>query len=311
MKAVDMTKVLAIVGPTGSGKSTVATALAKRLDGEIISCDSVQVYRGFDIGSAKPSLDEQRSIPHHCIDIRDWSESFDAQQFRELAREAIADCRSRGKVPIVCGGTGLYLRVLRWGLVEGPGSNEKLREQLENDERSDPGSLVRRLLEADPEAGACVDLKNPRRVIRSLEIFLLSGTTPTELRREHGFRVEETPMNVVCVDWPNDTLRERLGSRMEQMLNAGWVDEVRQLLDSGVSKDCIPMTAVGYRTLVESVDTPMNREELTRRILKTTWSYVRRQRTWMRKEKDVRLISREEFRELQSVVDEIEKRAGL
>ena len=286
----------------------MATALAKRLGGEIISCDSVQVYRGFTIGSAKPSLEEQRAIPHHCIDIRDWSEPFDAQQFRKVAGQAIIDTQSRGKLPILCGGTGLYLRVLRWGLADGPGADEALRKRLEEEEKGQPGLLVSRLIAADPQAEDSVDLQNPRRGIRALEIFELSGKTPTQLRQEHGFREEEIPMSVFCLDWSNDNLRERLNQRLEKMLAAGWVNEVRTLLAAGVSKDCMPMTAVGYRNIVESLDAPMSESELSLGILKSTWSYARRQRTWMRKEKDVQMISREEYGNLEDLLEFIEKK---
>lgn len=286
----------------------MATALAKRLGGEIISCDSVQVYRGFNIGSAKPSLEEQRAIPYHCIDIRDWNDPFDAQQFRKVAGQAIIDTQSKGKLPILCGGSGLYLRVLRWGLADGPGADDALRKRLEQEEKLEPGLLVSRLIAADPQAGDSVDLQNPRRVIRALEILELSGKTPTQLRQEHGFREEEVPMSVFCLDWSNDNLRERLHRRLEQMLELGWVDEVRTLLAAGVSKECMPMTAVGYRNIVESLDAPIGESELFLGILKSTWAYARRQRTWMRKEKDVQMISREEYGDLDGVLEFIEEK---
>ena len=190
--------------------------------------------------------------------------------------------------------------------MDGPGADEALRKQFEEDEKRDPGILVSRLLAADPAAEDLVDLKNPRRVIRSLEIFELSGKTPTKLRQEHGFRKEETPMHVFCLDWSNDKLRERLRERLEGMLERGWIDEVRNLLAAGVSRDCMPMTAVGYRNIAEFLDSPVSQEELCLRILKSTWTYARRQRTWMRKEKDVQMISRDVSGELNEILELIE-----
>ncbi len=279
---------IAILGPTGSGKSRLALALAEASGGEIISCDSVQVYRGFDIGSAKPDAQERARVPHHLIDICDWSEAFDAQQFRVRASEAIKDCRARGKRPILCGGTGLYLRLLRWGLVDSPGADPALREALTRREADHPGSLAAELLAIDPEAEALVDLKNLRRVIRALEIYQRSGKTPSAVRAEHGFRHEETPMQVVMLDWETSVLRARVRTRLQEMLAAGWFEEVRGLLQSGVSRECPAMSAVGYRELASLEAGEVKADQVPALIEKSTWSYARRQRTWMRKEKDVR-----------------------
>lgn len=279
---------IAILGPTGSGKSRLAMALAEVTGGEIISCDSVQVYRGFDIGSAKPGATERARVPHHLIDICDWTEPFDAQQFRVRARAAIKGCRARGTRPILCGGTGLYLRLLRWGLVESPGADPILREALTRREAEHPGSLAAELLTLDPDAEAMVDLKNLRRVIRALEIYQRSGKTPSAVRAEHGFRHEETPMQVVMLDWETSLLRARVRARLQEMLAAGWLQEVEALLRSGVSRECPAMSAVGYRELASQVAGEVNPAEVPALIEKSTWSYARRQRTWMRKEKDVR-----------------------
>lgn len=290
---------LAIIGPTGAGKSALALGLAEALGrGEILSCDSVQVYRGFDIGSAKPTREEQARIPHHLIDLCSWDEPFDAQQFRARAIEAQKDCRERKGTPILCGGTGLYLRLLRWGMADVPGADPVLRAEFAQWEAADPGALVRMLLEGDPEAGLHVDLKNPRRVIRALEIFRQSGLTPSRLREEHGFAEEEVPMEVVVLDWDPVLLRQRIGARLLQMQKAGWLSEVAGLLKAGVSRDCPGMSAVGYREMAAHLAGELCEGELVDRIEKSTWAYAKRQRTWMRKEKGtlrVELGSEREF----------------
>ena len=143
---------IAILGPTGSGKSSVAFALAKRLGGEIISCDSVQVYRGFDVGSAKASPDEQREVPHHLVDVADWQETYDSQRFREDTTRLISEIKERGRYPILCGGTGLYFRVLRWGVIDVPAADAEFRLDWEEREAREPGTVVARLQEVDPES---------------------------------------------------------------------------------------------------------------------------------------------------------------
>ena len=309
---MDNKPLIAILGPTGSGKSQLAMALAEDCKGEIISCDSVQVYRGFDIGSAKPAAAERARVPHHLVDICDWSEPFDAQQFRTRAREAIEDCRARGKRPILCGGTGLYLRLLRWGLVDSPGADPALREALHQREAEQPGSLAADLVAIDPEAATLVDLKNLRRVVRSLEIYQLSGKTPSGIRAEHGFRHEEIPMRVLMLDWETSLLRSRVRSRLEEMLDAGWLEEVTQLLQSGVSRECPAMSAVGYREVASLVAGEINADQLPALVEKSTWSYARRQRTWMRKEKDVRRYELQAPHELGPLIEALveEQRPG-
>ena len=302
--------ILALVGPTGSGKSSIASSLASDLGGEIISCDSVQVYRGFDIGSAKPTSSEQKAVPHHGVDICDWWDAFDANQFRSMALKAIADCRSRGKVPILCGGTGLYYRILRWGLVDSPGTNEKLRSEFEQLEREHPGALVKRLLEVDPASAGLIDLQNPRRVLRALEIFELSGKTPTQLRRQHGFKTEEVPMLVASIQWEPKILRKRIQTRLNDMLAKGWVGEVQDLLANGVSADSVPMKSVGYREIASWLDFPTTDEELRSQIEKSTWTYARRQRTWFKKEKAVWPIIRTQNQNTTSVLTQIKEKFG-
>ena len=281
------TPIWALVGPTAVGKTAQAMRLAEAVGGEIIACDSVQVYRGFDIGSAKPTAAEQARVPHHIVDVVQPHEAFDAQRFVTLARAAMADMQHRGRVPIVCGGTGLYLRALRYGLVQAAQADPALRATLQAEEQADPGSLYRRLQSLDPVSAQHIDARNGVHVMRALEICLTSGRRASVVRQEHGFAQALLPMRVVVLQRDAVTLKARITERVRDMLQHGLVSEVETLLQRGVSADCRPMRAVGYR---EVVDVLLERAEvagLAERIVASTWAYARRQRTWMRRETDV------------------------
>jgi tRNA dimethylallyltransferase len=191
----------AIVGPTGSGKSQVALALSGS-DGEIVSCDSVQVYRGFVIGCAKPSAEELGRVPHHLVDVAEWNEPFDAARYRTLATRALAEIEQRGRRPIVCGGTGLYLRVLRWGLVDAPRADPALRRELLAQEHAGPGTLFCRLEKLDPQTTRKIEPHNLVHIVRALEITLQTGEPASAFRGRHGFQHEALPMRVVALRWP-------------------------------------------------------------------------------------------------------------
>jgi tRNA dimethylallyltransferase len=282
--------ILALVGPTASGKSTLAVRLATERGGEIVGCDSVQVYRGFDIGSAKPTRDEQAQVPHHLIDVVCWDEPFDAQRYRDAATTAIAAIYARGRVPIVCGGTGLYLRALRWGLVHAPGSDRALRASLYAEEERTPGALYERLRWLDRASAEAIDPHNIVRLVRALEITILSGQPASALRTRHGFAEEQVPMAVVALDWPPATLRERVAERTAAMLRSGLLDEVESLLASGVSPTARPMLSVGYREATRVVLGQEPRAGLEDRMARATLSYARRQRTWLRRERGVQWV---------------------
>ena len=283
-----MEPVVAIVGATGSGKSTAAMALARRRpQGEIISCDSVQVYQGFQIGSAKPSPEAMAEIRHHAVDMVPWNVSFDAAQFVEAVDVALPEIRRRGHRPIVCGGTFLYLRALRYGLVPMPKSDPEVRARLQQWEREHPGWAVERLWQVDPQSAQSVDLQNPVRVLRALEIFELTGEPASRLRRVHGFETERIPMRLLALRWPDGLLRERIAARAVAMVEQGLLAEVQALLDAGVDPQCRPMTSVGYREAYQVIAGLAPHEGLAQRIAHSTWQYARRQRTWLRKEPGV------------------------
>jgi tRNA dimethylallyltransferase len=294
---------VAILGPTGSGKSSVALALAKRLGGEIISCDSVQVYRGFDVGSAKATILEQKEVTHHLVDVADWQENYDSQRFREDTTRLISEIKGRGHYPILCGGTGLYFRVLRWGVIDVPAADAAFRSEWEQREAREPGVVVARLQEVDPESVAAIAKNNVRHQIRALEIFEMTGKKASVVKKEHGFKDEEVAMKAFWLQWPAEQLRTRIRNRVDLMLEQGFVDEVRGLLDKGVEPDCQAMRAVGYREIVQYFQEQFDESELSERIWKSTWAYARRQRTWLRKEKKLTGI---EVTTLESMVELIQ-----
>ncbi|MEM6733764.1 MAG: tRNA (adenosine(37)-N6)-dimethylallyltransferase MiaA [Myxococcota bacterium] len=296
---------LALVGTTASGKSELAMRVAEHCGGEIVSCDSVQLYRGFNIGSAKPSEKEQKRVPHHLVDLIEWHEPFDAQRYVELADEAVAEIRSRGAVPIVCGGTGLYLRAFRYGLVDLPDPPAGLRDALHQEEAENPGSLYARLCREDPESARTIEPKNIVYIVRAFEIMAATGKTASEVRRAHGFHKPRLAMHLIALRWSPDALRARISARVDRMLDAGLLDETQALLDQGVDPESRPMRAVGYREAVHALQASLEREELHAMIVKSTWSYSRRQRTWLRKEPGVRWIDIEDTDALVEIAQQL------
>lgn len=275
-------KLLAIVGATASGKSEVALRVAERTGVDILSCDSVQVYREFSIGCAKPTLEEQALVKHHLIDVVAWNEEFDAQRYCALSMDVLAE-----RPAILCGGTGLYLRALRYGLLDAPERDPVLRQRLYDEEAAEPGVLYRRLEQIDPASSQTIEPRNLVHIVRALELHAQTGELPSVLKKRHGFQSERVPMNIIAIDWPRPLLRERINARVRQMLERGLVDEVRGLLAQGVPHDCRPMRAVGYREVCDMLSGQLPEPELEQRIAQSTWEYARRQYTWLRREKDV------------------------
>lgn len=267
-----------VAGPTASGKSSVAMTLAEKLGGEIVGCDSVQLYRGFDIGSAKPTVEEQRHIPHHLIDVVDWNEDFDARRYEIAATAAIQEIQSRGRLPIVVGGTGLYLRAL-WGenwhgdLPKDP----KLREELAH---LDLGELQQRLQKLDPERARQIHPNDRYRLGRAIEIATLTGgpvkSHTTELeRRHHAVMILMTPDRAI--------LHQRIATRVQVMLESGFIDEVKGLLQAGCPVTAKPMQSIGYREVAMFLTGQMPQQDLAMAITIATRQYAKRQDTWFRK----------------------------
>ena len=277
-------ELLVLVGPTASGKSDLAMELAQRFDGEIVSADSVQIVRRFDIGSGKPSADERARVAHHLVDACDPMDPMNAARFAAAADLAIENVRARGKVPIVCGGTFLWVKALVQGLAPGaPASPELRRAHAELAAREGRAALHDKLAVIDPVAAARLAPNDLLRVSRALEVFELTGTTLTDWHAAHKFGDKRHDARLIGVDRPRDTLDARIAARARGWLADGWADEVRDLLRDGLG-EARAMGSVGYKQVREVVEGRLPLPELEVAIVRATRVFVRRQRTWLREE---------------------------
>ena len=280
----DVDALLCVVGPTASGKSALALRLATALGGEIVSADSMQIYRGFDVGTGKPSADERALAPHHLIDVADPFEAWDAARWADEAVRLIGEIRARGRVPIVCGGTFLWVRALIYGLAEAPRGDEQLRARhrawAESEGRP---ALYAKLLEIDPTTAARLAPNDFVRVSRALEVFELTGKPLSELQAAHGFKQPRFPARLVGVARERSEQDELIAARVRGMLAAGWVREVEQLQAAGFG-DARVMASVGYRQVAEAIAAGTADDEgaLATAIVRATRVFARRQRTWLR-----------------------------
>ncbi len=273
-----------VVGPTASGKTGLAIALAKALDGEILSIDSVQIYRRFDIGSAKPTPAEQAEVPHHLIDIVDGHDAIDAGTFAARADAAIADLRARNKRPILVGGTFLWMKGIVQGLAEAPRGDTAVRAELAAlAEREGRAAVWEALAAVDPASAARLHPNDFVRTSRALEVFRLGGVPLSKLQEEHGFRQSRYPYKLLTPGRSTEELEGRLATRAAEALASGWIDETRALLADGY-RSARPMGSVGYREVVSFVDGALPEAELLGAIVRSTRVFVRRQRTWLRDE---------------------------
>jgi tRNA dimethylallyltransferase len=274
-----------IMGPTASSKSTLAVYLAQEFSGEVLACDSTQVYRYFDIGTAKVTPAEQLGIPHHLINIVDSHEHFTAGDYRKHALAVLDDLRSRGKIPIITAGTGLYLRALLDGLNDAPTRSEELRERLKRQAaRRGHEYLHEALARLDPEAAARIAPRDTQKLIRALEVCILAGKPVTALMRSHRPRLEGFDVHKVGLLPSRPDLYARIEQRVISMLELGWLDEVRGILDRGVAPDSKPFDFIGYRQLRDHLRAGLPREQAILEIQQATRRYAKRQTTWFRRE---------------------------
>ena len=277
-----------LAGPTAVGKSEIVLRLAEQLGGEIISADSMQVYRGLDIGTAKPSPADRARVSHHLIDICDLTESFDAAQFVRLAQKAVAEIQARGRVPIFCGGTGLYFKAFLSGLGEAPSANPELRAKLE---AMPFEALLRELRERDPAAYEKIDKQNPRRVIRAVEVIRLTGKKFSQQRAEWKSEARsQKSENFFAFSRQPDDLRKRIDVRVDAMFARGLVDETRELLKQGLAENKTAMQAIGYRQVVEHLRGERSLAETIELVKIRTRQFAKRQLTWFRAQKNLEWI---------------------
>ena len=286
-RSTQRTPIVALVGPTGVGKTAVAVTLCERLNGEIVGADSVQVYRGFDIGSCKTSADELRGVRHHLIDVLEPPEAIDAARYALLADAAIADVAARGKLPVVVGGTGLWLRALLRGLVELPAVDGALRSRLEQEWSSLGGAALHaRLRAVDPRSAAQVHPSDRLRVVRALEVHAQTGRALGELRAAHALGAPRYHAHTVALDLPLAHWRNAIASRTRGMFERGFVAEVRGLVER-YGSELRALRAVGYRQVVEGLAGALPAAEIERRAVAATQTYGRRQRNWFRSDPSV------------------------
>ncbi|HOY98023.1 MAG TPA: tRNA (adenosine(37)-N6)-dimethylallyltransferase MiaA [Candidatus Aminicenantes bacterium] len=284
-----------ILGPTGSGKSAFALRLAEERGGEIISCDSMQVYRGFDIGTDKPSAEDRARVPHHLIDVADAGTQFHAADFAALALEAIAAVRERERIPLVVGGTGLYFKALEDGLFPGPGRDEAVRSALDAEagERG-PEVLWERLAAVDPAYAAKTGRRDRIRIVRALEVFTLTGRPISEhFKRTEGLLGDERPVKI-GLDRPRADLYRRIEERVDRMFDRGLIEETRRLLAGGVPESAAPFKALGYKHVLRLLRGEIGPDEAAALTKIDTRHYAKRQMTWFRKMPGVRWIQPDE-----------------
>ena len=283
---------MVVLGPTGSGKTALSLALAERFHGEIVNCDSVAMYREFEIGTAKPTPAERARVPHHLLDFVDPSGYITAGEYARQAREVLQQIKARGALPIVVGGTGLYLRALLEGLFAGPQRSEELRQRLrERAEEKGAGYLHRMLSRLDPAAAAKIHANDTPKLLRAIEVCLASRTKMSEMWKQgrdplQGFRIVR-----LGLDPDRDALYERINQRAQRMFDGGLVEETRSLLEK-YGETARPLSALGYKQAVALIRGEIDRKTAVQAAQQAHRNYAKRQMTWFRREPDVIWISR-------------------
>lgn len=297
-----MKKVIILLGPTGVGKTGAAILLAKALDTEIISADSMQIYRHMDIGTAKPTPEELAAVKHHMIDVAGPTEAYSTGQYIEAIVPVIEKLHSRGKVPVITGGTGLYIKALTRGIFAGPSADWQLRDELLLDESENPGSLHGRLAEVDPEAARKIEQNDIRRIIRGLEVCLKSSGTISGMQQSLTIPLPYEFIKIGLTRGRKE-LYTLIEQRVDAMVAAGLAAEVRNLL--ALQPDKTPMQAIGYKEMALHLGGGITLEEAIRLIKRNTRRYAKRQFTWFRKEEGIRWIDVSGLSEPRDIFDRI------
>ena len=290
-----MSFALALTGPTASGKTALSLSLAEKLGCEIISLDSMQIYKHMDIGTAKATADERARVPHHMIDFLSPSDSYSAEDYRADAMRVLADIESRGRLPLFVGGTGLYMdTVIRGTELSSPPSSEELRERLLESAVTDEEreALWQRLLEIDPESANKTHKNNVRRVVRALEIYELTGKTKTYFDELSRTVTPDLEVGMITLDFHNrDNLYSRVDMRVDQMIDEGLLDEVKSLYDSGILvENTTAAQAIGYKEIKLYLDGECSLDEAVELLKLSTRRYAKRQLTWFRHNKDAKRL---------------------
>ncbi len=299
-----MKQVIILLGPTGVGKTGASILLARALNTEIISADSMQIYRGMDIGTAKPSRDERSTVRHHMIDIVDPTGSFSAGQYISEISPIIEDLHAKGKAPLIVGGTGLYIKAVTRGIFGGPSADWDLREELLSAERGEQGSLYKYLLKMDPDAAVRIDSNDTRRIVRALEVCLKSKEKISALQER---LTKPLPYDFIKIGLTRERkeLYRMIESRIDRMLSEGLIEEVRELIRR--KPDRTPLQAIGYKEIASFIDGEISMDEAIRLIKRNTRRYAKRQFSWFKKEEGIRWVDVTGMHEKEKVFGEIMK----
>ena len=276
-------KLIVVQGPTGVGKTSVALALARSVSGEIINADSMQFYRHMDIGTSKPTLQERSDIPHHLFSVVNPDEQYNAALFMREARRILADITGRGKVPLIVGGTGLYVRALTRGLSSAPPADEPLRQKLRSLGKEE---LYAQLLKVDPPAAACISPNDIVRLVRALEVYELTGITMSQLNSMHVFQDEPYDCLKLCLTRNRAELYSSIGQRVERMMQLGLVREVETLFAMGYGPELRPLRSIGYKQIGMYLTGAIPLDEAVSLIYRETRRFAKRQLTWLRHDPD-------------------------
>lgn len=300
-------RLIVIGGPTASGKSAAAVRLCQRIGGEVVSSDSMQIYRLMDIGTAKPTHQEMGGIPHHLLSIADPDEKYSAAAYRELANKAIHSIYEKGLQPVVCGGTGLYIDALTkpMSFAENTG-NEALRAELTALSQTESGKirLHEMLREIDPESAQRLHVNDVRRVIRAIEVYRMTGRTITEQAKLDRQREGDYSVIMFALNWEREVLYDRINRRVDEMVRQGLIEEVEMLLKNGLTEGTTAMQALGYKEIVQALKGSITMEEAIDAIKQGSRHYAKRQLTWFRRDERVQWIDAAD-KTLDQIVDEM------
>jgi len=300
--------ILTIVGPTAMGKTSVAIAIAQKINGEIIGLDSRQIYEGMPIGTAQPSEEEMEMAPHHLVATRKPDEIISAGKYASFVEKIMSEIKGRGKEPILCGGAGLYLGALTKGIFTGSTTDSNVREKLSQEYDKDSDSLLKKLKDIDPEYAEKVHINNKKRLIRALEIFEITGKSPTEHfsnQSSHSMQSGYQPFSVILLSMDRQILEERIRARTSKMLKDGWIEETKALRKKYSAEKAHALDSIGYRQICQYLDGEFTLEELEEEIIIRTRQYAKRQLTWFRNRGNPVEMDVNKFNNIDSLSDEI------
>lgn len=300
-------RIIAVAGPTAAGKTEFAIKIAKALDGEVVSCDSMQLYRYMDIGSAKPTREQMAEVPHHLVDMIDPREEFSVAKYQKLAKEAIADIFSRGKTPVICGGTGLYLESLIYDLdfASEPGDPEIREKYYRIAEEEGPEALYALLMEKDPKSCERIHPNNIKRVVRALEAA--ENGNPIEDINTAPEKTKDYDAELIGIMRDREELYDRINRRVDMLMEQGLLDEVKGLVDMGLTFDDISMKGIGYKELIGHLNNEYDLGEAVRLIKRNTRHFAKRQMTWFRRYEDMRWFNVSEYESDRECLEDILK----